>query len=711
VLTVRRRTTNGEDGVAVVMVGVMMLPIALLLAFVLETGWWWTHHGHLQTQADAGVLAGGQGPWFFGSGPNGCDETAIETNAREYSSNLGSAITSGGTNAQYTNAPNVHTLINSTNFWEKSGSDFSDGQTPCASLQANNGHLDVKVTEASLPTFLGSIPGFSSVNVHTHARVEIQQLGSGGGALPVGVPDPDPVAGEVFFFNETCGDPGQLSCILDRAPLTKNATNPVIRNGKTLTEWDTGSVNVGIGDSNTGVVIAFSGRTTWTTSGTLTAVCGQTLVECYQGQDSGPYVGLSFIHAFNTAGGTPANPHLGDFRLSKSGCTDTSAPYFILNGDCSIRAAADLDFGSATDVEVALDGPGCPNSGQIKGCPMTIDGTGAICGQAGFYCTQGSLPVIPAGAGPQVLKINWGDRDPVLNKNFKGTFADPQRAYSASDDFAFSGSVEYVEVVDPITGAPKNSVNFTPGTAFKVKVGIQGNLETQAAVSDPAVKLRVIGGSRNQSLDCDPHPPLSADDPGYTNLKEELAYGCWPQYGPNTGQTCPNSPTVLWGTGIAGFAWKCVAVQTGGATNQVPQGLNLRILGDEKPAACPAAGELGHNNWKYDPDGDGKPNIPTGDPRDLFVFVTPFGTFTGSGSGTVPVTNLAEFYITGWTGQGSGFDNPCQGNGDDTAPNPGTIVGHFVKYAGLFPSGTGTGHPCDPTDPKVVTPCIAVLTQ
>ena len=77
----------------------------------------------------------------------------------------------------------------------------------------------------------------------------------------------------------------------------------------------------------------------------------------------------------------------------------------------------------------------------------------------------------------------------------------------------------------------------------------------------------------------------------------------------------------------------------------------------------------------------------------------------------MPVQDFAEFYVTGWTGQGQGFNNPCENNGDDPVPGPAYIVGHFVKYAPGFPSGSGTGDPCITTDPSVIDPCIAVLTQ
>jgi hypothetical protein len=132
--------------------------------------------------------------------------------------------------------------------------------------------------------------------------------------------------------------------------------------------------------------------------------------------------------------------------------------------------------------------------------------------------------------------------------------------------------------------------------------------------------------------------------------------------------------------------------------------LNTRVLGDAKAKTCPALGSPGHNNWSLFPD------IPAGDPRIVSVFLTPFGTFQGSGSDTVPVQNFATFYVTGWTAQGGGFNNPCQGNGDDPVPNndPGTIVGHFIQYIDTL----GTFDPAPEfCDFNSFGSCVATLTK
>jgi hypothetical protein len=229
-----------------------------------------------------------------------------------------------------------------------------------------------------------------------------------------------------------------------------------------------------------------------------------------------------------------------------------------------------------------------------------------------------------------------------------------------------------------------------------VKLGLTPNLQNARDVNDPIVTLRIVGGSRNQSLDCEPGNYLPPPAISKTNLWEELAYGCEPDYVPNSGTACPSTPSDLWNSPEP---WNCVAVQTGGATNQVPKGLNLRILGDEKPSTCTAP-----NNWSQ------FPFIPPGDPRVLSVFITPFGSFSGSGSGVVPVTKLGTFYVTGWTASGSGFKNPCEGNGDDPVPggDAGNIVGHFIKYIFGLNNGGGGTTTCDFDG---FGSCIAVLTE
>ena len=84
------------------------------------------------------------------------------------------------------------------------------------------------------------------------------------------------------------------------------------------------------------------------------------------------------------------------------------------------------------------------------------------------------------------------------------------------------------------------------------------------------------------------------------------------------------------------------------------------------------------------------------------------GAFGGSGSTTVPVMRFASFYITGWTGQGGGFANPCLGNGDELPTNPAEIVGRFINYVDLPSDGGESEELCDFT---ALDPCVAVMVE
>ncbi len=75
----------------------------------------------------------------------------------------------------------------------------------------------------------------------------------------------------------------------------------------------------------------------------------------------------------------------------------------------------------------------------------------------------------------------------------------------------------------------------------------------------------------------------------------------------------------------------------------------------------------------------------------------------------MPVTGFATFYITGWEGQGNGFNNPCaakNGGADDDPGGKGNIVGHFIKY--VQTQGTPSSSICDDNS---LTTCLGVLTR
>ena len=694
---------------ATLVIFAIWLPVLVLFAtFVLDVGNWFVHKRHLQTQADAGALAaGGSFNQCFGGGGS----TAVENMARRYAGDTGS---SNAYNSQVggSNRGALTIRINSKTYAVGGPGPDDTVEAPACTAKM----VDVKATEANLPLFLGVVPRFLSMRflpaINAHARVEIRSENTSQGALPVGVPDVNPVAAIATFVDDSTGT--ALSGCTDSAtgvslpactvPLTRGTT---LSNGVIVWDSTTSVATVPIGVTNVGVRIALAGTTLCNPAASphcgpgisaapASALCNQVLVTCYE---AGSATSLVRIRGWSStpSGAQPSPPQARSVQLTPgTNCTD---PYFSSDKELcpNVRIAAHIDIGAlaASSAAITAFGGNCPN----KGCTLTHG--------AGDLWTSGDIGITGAGVVP--LQLDWEEKSGSITglgacKNTgsnpcKGTFApNPmRRSYIGAD--ALSGPIKLLQVWNYDGGAPGTfwadsfQSNASPNThKLVVKLGITASLQNAQSVGDPIVALRVIGGSQNQSLDCDPNT---------SNLSDELAIGCRPTYSKNTGQTCPNSPSALWGSPQP---WPCVAIQTGNATNQVPKGLNQRVLGDPKPTACPAAGQLGHNNWSM------FPNLPSGDPRIIHVFLTPFGSFSGSGSTTVPVTNFATFYLTGWTGQGSGFNNPCQGNGDDPVPNndAGIIVGHFIKYIDALNTGGGGTDLCDFT---AFGNCVSVLTR
>jgi hypothetical protein len=659
-----------ERGGVLVMV-VLWLPLVLLfIVFVVDVGHWFVHKRHLQMQADSGALAGG-GTFKFP-----CSDSAIEANARNYAGDPNAPGPIHNELGAPTDPSNVHVLLNSTSFWNEGGTDGSDGGPPCAASM-----VDVKITEADLPLFFGNVlPDLGVVPaINAHARVEIQKLYSAKGALPVAVPNVYPESAKATFINESTGEP----LICGGSPCSTALSSTGYVDGLSIWDNTDAPLSVPITTERIGVRITLSGSSSTT--------CGEPLVECYDLTD--PNRGLVYVRGWSDSplgGGAQPTPIARSVELFNGSCTD---PYFSSAGSsCTIGVRANVDFGFADPVA-------SPPAAKVR---ATVNGvTRSLTYVSGNLWESAPANYLPVNAndGAQPVTLEWEENAGQMTiagrletcrtgggNKCTGTFGQVQRTFTAADTMA--GPIKLAQVWE---GDSFWANSFQIGTTHDlvVKIGVIGDLEAAQSVDDPIVSLRVVGGSQNQSLDC---------DPALSKLKDELAEGCTPLYSRNTGTPCPGNASALWATPQP---WPCVAVQTGTARNQVPAGLNRRILGEEKPTSCTAP-----NNWGDFED----PGLDPADPRIVQVFLTPFGSFTGSGGDTKPVMLFASFYITGWTAQGGGFANPCQGNGDDPVPDndEGVIVGHFIQYVQTLNQGGGSGDLCDLNG---FGTCVAVLTK
>jgi hypothetical protein len=321
----------------------------------------------------------------------------------------------------------------------------------------------------------------------------------------------------------------------------------------------------------------------------------------------------------------------------------------------------------------------------------------------GTWSSTESIPV-PAGGGAIPITLDWAEQAGTWSGNTckttgqpfasgnngnpcQGSFDVVQRSYAGSS--VLTGPIRMVQLWrNGAAGANSlrqcDAANTSCPYPMVVKVTTQASLGVAKSVSDPIVTLRTGDQNQTQALDC---------DPAVSNLKSQIVSGCGPSYTKNTGVACPASKNTLW---ASAQPWNCVAISTGTQTNQVSAGLNQRILGSDKPSTCSNPNRYASefvNGWDRN------------DPRIVNLLLVPFGSFTGTGSGTVPVIDFATFYITGWEGQGNGFNNPCVAT-DDPALGKGNIVGHFISYSDL--SGSPGQSVCDPNS---LTPCIGVLTR
>jgi Putative Flp pilus-assembly TadE/G-like len=649
-----------QDGAAMVMVAIALPVLILFASFAIDVGNWFVHHRHLQTQADAGALAAA-GDFHYP-----CDDAAIEARAKEYG-----GAEAGGYNHQIggTELENIEFGLNSPS------SPNPAGGTPC-----ETGIIDVTVGETDLPLFfrvaglLGAVP-----LIRAHARVEIRTKGFVSGALPVAVPDSNPHSASVTFVDESAGETGKTL-----------ATQKLTRDGSAgkLAIWDNASepLTLNVNRQRIGMRVNLGGGSS--------RECGQPLVECYELESNR---GLVFVHGYSSegSGAQPGPPLLRDVEFTEPETEGACIYSSFTLGGCDAGLHAVVDFGPCAEIEKV----GPKLKAVVGGTTYELKQTGACEGSDSEWETSGAVIPIPAEAGPVPVKLEWaetkgkeggGECKAGGGNKCKGSFGEVQRSYSADQG---SGPIKLATLREP-GGNAAYSLESCEGCTHELvaTIGIEQNLAENATdVEQPPVALRVFheaanNPSQNQALDCDPAVP---------NLREEIAQGCAPEYKINTGTACP-SPAELW---ASEEPWECSAIQTGGAVNQVYQGMSKRILGTEEPKA----GECTHpNEWPKFPELD-----YGNDPRIVPVFLTPFGSFSGSGNETVPVTNFATFYVTGWAGQGNGNSSKSICETDDEA-EPGTIVGHFIKYVQSLNEGEASEEPCDPS---ALTPCVAVLTE
>ncbi len=272
---------------------------------------------------------------------------------------------------------------------------------------------------------------------------------------------------------------------------------------------------------------------------------------------------------------------------------------------------------------------------------------------SGGVWTTGYAFDIPANEGKYDVSINW---------QYTGG---PKVSYAVHEIHRGGDDAGPVKVVTLSASGGAGAPYAMPAgvQTVTVNVALEGSLQLSGV--DDVVMLRLTGGSRTSAVAC--------DGPGADLFREAIVNGCKTPYQINPAGYCPDPAPP---PGPA----DCVPTQTGDMAGPTLQGLDNRF------ETCPPF------EW---------PDYEDDDPRIVKLLVTDFSALGGSGTTDVPVTNVAMFYVAGWTG--SKCDNPPP----PFAVKKGAIWGYFVKYAGPDPTSVGT----EKCVADAITPCVPVLTR
>jgi Putative Flp pilus-assembly TadE/G-like len=756
------RKLKDERGGVILIVAISLFAVIFFVAFVIDVGNWKEHKRHLQLEADAAAFAAAGS---FSIPCNSGISNTVNTVAHNYGGTDATHISppyihNDQVGSKYVGGyiPNMHILVNSVSYYGDAGAGENTGGATCpGSTDSPNQFctdpsdpskripgVDIKATETDLPWFFGGVVR----KINAHALACLMQETSSANSLPVAVPNPKPKSAAAIFINRGSGNaivgtPLPLTpCLVSVGPPEVPCPAP---GGITLWSSPAGGSNVPV-VAQTGLVIAISGLNTLPLTGNLAAICGQPLTTCFDATNDPPTVGVNFIQGWSNTGDgkQPAPPVLKGVQLFPGNCPG-DAYFQYITGGCSLTLAAVVaaqapDGSDLSGMSITVTGAGCPN----KGCalakntevPAPPECAAVLAGASG-RCWIGSIPV-SARAGAQELHIAWnesrgtvGTQDCTKGQGCNGTFPGiVQQAYTADDlpRHNISGPLQIVQINSCPSSACLGEGNSLPLGAsappVAVTIGLKGALQNALNASDPnasctfddgsvhpfaCLKVTVTnsGSGSTQSINCDPLANPKKD------LDDQLALGCSPEYKINNGTSpswspCPSANQM--NDTDHQMPWQCTELFTGNKTPLVSRGLNRRLFGSTTPPPCPLYGERGHNNWDmYDPnDPSGRDGFPENDPRIVGVYLTAYGAFTHTSgtSLTIPITDFATFYITGYDGSPC-TNPPVTDHPDDPIPDAGTIVGHFIKYVDKLNSGGGT----TPCDVNSFGACVPVLTK
>ena len=647
------RWARREEGSILVLAAVGMLPLLLVAVFVVDVGNWWGHKRHIQLQVDSSAFGGGDamGACF---NPAAGKTVVYNTATTYYGLNpIGGQFGSADQGSEPSPPVYNQNLPNDPDPIPASSVDNGGGPLtgPCASPYV----FDVRTTESGLPLFFGSLPGFSSVNVTGHARVQLFQAGQAPPNFPLAFPSDNPTHVWASVYNLSTG--GSL-------------TPPVSLNGPDtsgpLDMWGPGTAPFTMpsnGTSNVGVRIGVGSAVT-DCSGTVTGGSGYA---CYP-QD-GPAI---VIHNYSTTTSRPSNwgsnPPGVLRQVTESTCS--GSPFFSdVNGSsCAASVTAIVDWPSSCPTNYKCETWVTGNDTHSTAESSHIVYTGSI-GAGSSYTlgfsypnADGQEPVTLSwnykmtkttsgncsGGGPNACPPGYNGGNPA-----SGAFPNAyhQSAYSADSDLDVTGPVKSIAFsCSGCTGGGPTSSSGSSSPTFTINVGLQPGLSRTlvppncSTAGTPACTPVVVRAqSKNFGSAKTNHTTVitCTDKNGNNDVKDAFSNAAvCNNFKLNTGTPCPDgiSPPA---------ALDCADVKGGDLGNSFVPALNQRF------ASCPPV------VW---------PPTDPSDPRIVQIIITNQSDLSQSGHISVPVVQFGGLYVTGWGAwNGNSWDLGCPGV--NIAPN------------------------------------------
>jgi hypothetical protein len=718
-----------ERGAVLIVTAIVLLTLTVAAAYAIDTSYWFVHHRHLQTEADAAALAGGQAFQFP------CDSTLIANAVHQYD---GTTASTSGYNGQVPIVPNVSTshnlfsLINQQNFYQQSKPSDSLKGDPCT-----DSAVDVKMTETNLP---GLLPYVSPQYINAQARVSIEQEAAGAQNLPLAIPSPAPGVMTATLVDET--NPQTIG--LPFTLTSPDGVNWTSKGSQTINFTDSGSGNI-----NVGLRVASGGGPS----------CGN-LLTCYSTASGNP--GIAYTRVWSNsgapgAGSPPAPPQVQDATLvpnGSGGCPQTNGTFsnFISSSSsCSVQLNATVLFASP-----AVCNGGSPNVGlalTVAGQSPTMTCTGSTA-QTTSPCSVG-VPCVTttwtssavnvgndSPDGPVAFTLGWsqkfgsrpsgasggsGNPKTCTQVACTGSFGMVQRAFNGAYDTntantSMSGPIIAANLIDSnnaqIMSVPRGQ--SVSGVSVKINTLNLNFQQQDPNASTPlqtgnATVLHTAGNQGTYAIEC-------GGNNGSSWFTWNMATGCPQQFATTAALNPPICSTQPPGPPV------CVN-QNPGNGKTIAAGIDCRINGVidyavGAPGGCsPSSTCVSPNRWTANNTLKAVINQSPHDPRLIQLIIVDNSAWVGvtGASFQTPVRQFATFYVTGWTRSGQGAD-PCPTSGpgssgqsanglyytaeQDPGSNAGDVLlGHFVKWTA--PGGVGSGT-CTAT---TFGNCVAVLTK